>query len=59
MFAKKIVLLSVLLSFIVLVGGCETTKGIVTGVAEGMPKDVKNTWEGIKKADTWMRKNLW
>jgi predicted small secreted protein len=59
MIVKKIALLSVLFSFAILSGGCETTKGVVTGVAEGVPKDAKNTWQGIKKADTWMKENLW
>jgi len=43
----------VLLGF--LLCGCETTKGI----AEGVTKDSQNTWASLKKADDWMRKNLW
>ncbi len=31
--------------------GCETAKG----AAEGAKKD----WQNAKKADDWMRKNLW
>lgn len=56
---NKRVLLSALLLGIVLCVGCETTKNVAKGVAEGVPKDIKNTASAISKTDDWMKKNLW
>jgi predicted small secreted protein len=41
----------VLLLCVIVISGCETIKG----AAQGMQKD----WATLKKADAWMRKNLW
>jgi uncharacterized lipoprotein YajG len=35
--------------------GCETTKNIITGIADGVPKD----WANLAKVDAWIKKNLW
>lgn len=60
---NKIVFIIVFLVGIVLAQGCETTKSVVTGVATGIttgiPKDIKDTYHSVKKADTWMKENLW
>jgi hypothetical protein len=40
---------------IILINGCETTKGMVTGAQ----KDTKNIWQGLVKTDNWLKKNLW
>ena len=42
--------------------GCETAKGVAVGTAVvgmGVAKDTQNFWQGAKKADDWLRKNLW
>jgi hypothetical protein len=36
---------------VILISGCETFKGAFQGS--------KKDWESVKKADEWMRKNLW
>jgi len=50
-------------SALALLGGCETTKNVVIGVADGLPKDIKMTsdytWQALNKADTWVRERLW
>lgn len=58
---KKSVILA-LVAFVLLISGCETTKGFVDGlgaagssIAEGAKKD----WNALQKADGWMRDNLW
>ncbi len=63
---KKISLLLMVLAVSVILTGCETVKGTVTGAAVGMGKDVqnlsnpdKNGWNAAKKADAWMQSNLW
>jgi len=50
---------SILIIFVFLSAGCETTKGIAKGVIEGVPRDAKNTWQAMLKADDWMKKNMW
>jgi predicted small secreted protein len=52
---KKGLAFFVLLVFIILISGCETIKGAGQGAADGAKKD----WQTLKKADAWMRKNLW
>lgn len=51
---------------IFLAAGCETTKGVATGLAvtaggtgKGIVKDSKNAWQVLKKTDTWIQDNLW
>jgi len=60
--AKPILLAVVCLVGSILISGCETTKGVAVGVgatAVGVGKDAKTAWDGIKKADEWVKKNLW
>lgn len=52
---KKRVLLFAVSIFLILIAGCETTKGACQGAAEGAKKD----WESLKKADEKMREVLW
>jgi len=52
---KKRVLLFAVSIFLILIAGCETTKGACKGAAEGAEKD----WESMKKADEKMREVLW
>ena len=48
-------LLATLVIFAVLISGCNTVKGAAGGAASGAKQDV----ESVKKADGWMKKNLW
>lgn len=43
----------------ILTSGCETTKNVAKGIAQGVPADAKNTWQSILKADKWIDENLW
>jgi len=45
----------VLLLCVIVISGCETIAGAAKGATEGMQKD----WAALKKADAWMKKNLW
>lgn len=64
---KKIgILLYLLVCFIILLSGCETTKGIahsvgyaVDSTAKGVTKDAKDFWSAILKVDSWMKEELW
>ncbi len=70
---KKFILSSVLFLGIILLSGCETAKGAAYGTVDtvgaaakgvgatacGAAKDTANLWQGILKADDWMKKNLW
>jgi hypothetical protein len=62
MIKKSIFFLMVMPALVILLFGCETAKGAAVGVgatvvsvADGIKKD----WEAAKKADAWMRENLW
>lgn len=54
---------------IIVLSGCETAKGAayavgataegIGGTAYGAAKDTANLWQGMLKADAWIRKNLW
>ncbi len=66
MLRNRQVLLGVLWLSLILVAGCETTKGFTTGVASGVTstasgvaKDATGLWQGLLRADSWMRENLW
>lgn len=56
---KPVFLAIFLLQFFLLTAGCETTKNVVVGIADGAPKDARNTWNVLAKLDAWIRKNLW
>ncbi len=51
--------LVVLVLCVIIMSGCETTKGMTKGLA----KDIKDTSVGISQvisqSDDWIRKNLW
>ena len=56
----------IVLAVVLLLSGCETTKGLgkgaVSGVAstaEGIGKDSYSTWKFILAADNWIKDNLW
>jgi len=48
---KKRAALFILLIFIIMLSGCETMKGAAGGA--------KKDFQALKKADQWMRDNLW
>ena len=48
---KKCTIFFIFSIFLILISGCETMKGAF----EGAKKD----WDSAKKADQWLRKNLW
>ncbi|MEK6727864.1 MAG: hypothetical protein AABY28_04240 [Candidatus Omnitrophota bacterium] len=59
---KALGLAAILFVGAIFLAGCNTLKGVATGVgatAEGAAEDVKGAYNGIKKADDWIRKNLW
>ncbi|HOD12094.1 MAG TPA: hypothetical protein PLO93_00015 [Candidatus Omnitrophota bacterium] len=59
---KPILFIAFCLIGSILLSGCETTKGVAVGVgatAVGVGKDAKTAWDGVKKADAWVKKNLW
>ena len=66
MIVKKGLFLTLLSIGIICMSGCETAAGIgkgfagtATGAAAGARRDAGNIWNGILKADDWMRTNLW
>lgn len=51
-----------LVSGVIALSGCNTAKGAAVGVgatAMGVAEDAKGTWNGLVKADEWMKKNMW
>lgn len=48
-----------LLAWLLFLGGCETTKGLVGGVAGGVSEGAKKDWAALKRVDNWMRENMW
>lgn len=62
MIEKKGIVFCFLFSFMVLINGCETTKGVAQGTGytvQGVERDTTNLLQMILKADGWMKKNLW
>lgn len=55
---KKLFLLAFLFVFLFLVSGCTLVKG-VTGAAQGVAEGAKEDYQAIKKADGWVKDNLW
>jgi len=39
--------------------GCQTTKNVTEGIADGVPKDAKNAWAALQNADEWIKKHTW
>jgi hypothetical protein len=56
---RKTVLFLGLISFAVLVSGCNTIFRASKGAAQGAASGAKQDVEDVKKADDWMKKNLW
>ncbi|MCF7869668.1 MAG: hypothetical protein K9M01_00930 [Candidatus Omnitrophica bacterium] len=56
---KKIPLLILSFSLVVLSSGCATTTQMVYGFGAGVVKDAKDTADAIMKADQWFRENCW
>lgn len=70
---KKGIVFVFLFLGVILIAGCETTKGATKGVAgtvgaltvgladtaSGAAKDSVSLWQGILKLDEWIKKNLW
>jgi predicted small secreted protein len=52
---RKPFLLIRIVIFAVLLSGCNTVKGTAAGAASGAQQDL----ESMKKADGWLKKNLW
>jgi uncharacterized protein YceK len=48
---KRALGLCIILAFILSLSGCGTLKGAYNGA--------KEDWQSLKKADDWMKKNLW
>lgn len=59
---RKSFLLGVLLVFVFLASGCTFAKGAggaVVGCAQGAKEGFKDDVSWIKKADNWIKENLW
>lgn len=45
-----------------ILSGCGTTKGLGTGIgamAVGITEDAKGFWEGLVKANAWIKEHAW
>ena len=57
---RKVKFFAVVMLFgLLLLSGCETTKGVARGFTDGINKDSKTFWENLLKADSWIKENLW
>lgn len=63
---RTVLLLCALFGIALLLAGCQTAKGTTEGAAhatsdtfEGLTEDTSSLWYSIKKADEWIRENLW
>lgn len=56
---KKVALIIASILLVSLLSGCETCKGTAKGFGEGISTDVDNIWQGLSRADDWVRYNLW
>jgi predicted small secreted protein len=62
-----------ILAAVILLHGCETSKGVAKGIgstaegmaegigstAEGVGRDSFNLWQALVAADDWFKKNFW
>ena len=55
---KKSMLIGILFLFVILVNGCTLAKG-VSGFAQGAKEGAEEDWKLLKKADDWVKSNLW
>lgn len=62
-FMLRLVFLSFfLIANLLLTAGCETAKGVAVGIGAtgmGIGKDAVNAWNAGKKADQWIKDNMW
>lgn len=56
---KNGVFFLILFTFLFLINGCATIKGVAQGVAQGASKGIREDWKAAKKIDYWLRENLW
>jgi predicted small secreted protein len=63
---SSLCLASFLFTGVILISGCETAKGAAEGITytaketgRGAVKDVAVVGVALKKADDWMKENLW
>jgi uncharacterized protein YceK len=56
---RKAVLLLALIVFVISVTGCNTVFQASKGAAKGATEGAKQDVEDAKKADAWLKKNLW
>ncbi len=56
---KKSLLFFLLGVFVIICSGCSTVTKSTKGAAEGAVQGAKEDWAAVKKADDWIRKNLW
>lgn len=62
MIKKSIFFLIAMPVLVILLCGCQTAKGAAVGAgaaAASLADGIKKDWEAAKKADAWMRDNLW
>lgn len=52
---SKVILSAALMVTVLLVSGCETTKGLARGISQ----DSQDLWNFLKQADDWVKENLW
>lgn len=62
MLKRLTVLIAVMLGAVIMLSGCETTRGLEATV-KGMGTDLYNGFYSsagfVQSADSWMKKNLW
>jgi len=59
---KKTFLLGMLIAFVFLSGCCTVAKGTAgaaVGLAQGAKEGAKDDCNAVKKADAWIKDNLW
>lgn len=59
---KNVLVSCILFSSVLLSSGCQTAKGVTTGLAtttEGVVQDTTNTAGFLAGTDAWVKKNLW
>lgn len=54
-FSRKMRVFCLLSLVILLLGGCATTHGLISGIAE----DTQTFCKAMLKADEWVKENLW
>jgi predicted small secreted protein len=57
MFKKISAVILVVLFFSI--SGCATSKGLAEGIAKDTKECGSALWDGMVKADNWIKENLW